>query len=253
MLAVQRHCGALRVGGRLHHALGPGHFVGRRAEGVVDHAPPGADGCHTWRRSRARARAGFGAQAGVVVEGGVHAVDRRLRCRPAATPARAASGSTAARRLRRRCRGRAGNRCEPNTSRCTPGRAPARARWQSPARRFDQRQHAAGRRGAAPLRRHVLRRSALGSITPATPGRPHSARSSRNHVGVGAVDAHQHRLRGRSQPRPALRARQSSRPGATASSRSTITASAPLRQRLVEALGPVGRHEQVGAGHAQRR
>ena len=94
--------------------------------------------------------------------------------------------------------------------------------------------------------------SALGSITLLDAGVAKQSQVIGEPLGLGVVDAHDdaRAVRGR-RPWPtscAIASRASAlSSAATASSRSSTTASAPLAERLGEALGPVARHEQIGA------
>ena len=169
------------------------------------------------------------------------------RCPPHATPARAASGHAAASRSLPRCPDRAEvERAEQQTLHAR--RAPARARSKA-ERRLSISGRMRLRRRASSLAA-MASVSALGSTMPATPG---MARAQRV-VGEPGVSTPLMRTSTgcarRSARPPAHRAPPRLSAGCTASSRSRITASAPAAQRLVEAFGPVARHEQIRARHA---
>jgi hypothetical protein len=78
--------------------------------------------------------------------------------------------------------------------------------------------------------------SALGSTTPATPGLAHNARSSSNHSLSAPLIRTSTGCRGESQAASASRAAALPAAG-TASSRSTMTASAPAPQALSKRSG----------------
>ena len=160
-----------------------------RARGGVDHAPrPRAlrrrsartrgsttATCFGWMHSlRAEAEAARAQRIGAQRSASSIAVltpsTGAREVRRAAKPARAASGTAAARRLRPRCRGRAGNR----SSRTPAAPRPGALRDRVAARRcrradLDQRTAAARRRRRPRADRRA--RSAFGSITAADAGR----------------------------------------------------------------------------------
>ena len=181
-----------------------------------------------------------GEQQRFVVDGGRHAGHRRGNAGGARGEREAARGVVQADRARPGRppgRGRARSRCVPKTRRCTPGAA-ASASAASTPRALSTRASTAMSGQAARTRAMSPRCSALGSITRGARGIARASPGRRRTRACCVVDAHD-------EPRGARRrgavgdrgARGRLGRGATASSRSSTTASAPLASALAKRSG----------------
>ena len=238
------------------HAPRPVERLWRSAPARRGSARPGAGGCTAWRRSRgardqarsASSRASSSSCGVTPATGAAQAGDAR-RDRDAAGGSRGQAVAAVGRCPRSRSSAKSS---VPNTRRARRRRGARSAAWPRRARFRSARstpQRRARRRAAAAT---CAADSALGSITAAQRRLAQQPQVVGEPRRGGVVDAH-HDARpvGVGAPLQPVRRSASRAPalasGATASSRSSTTASAPLASAFAKRSGPVAGHEQVGA------